>query len=260
MIKKHYKLIIFLLIIFTIFLIYKDNHINYFNYTSLGDGYALGINSYGVEEYGYSDFIQERLRENNKLKLYTKSFAEKDQSINRLYESIVTNEKKIIDNTERNIRQILRESDLVTLTIGLNDIIYQISITGNINEYQLNKIINQTEEDLTRLIKEIKQYYPKALYVIGYPQMPIENSYIKEGVKRLNQIYKKMDNIIYIDTTNIIGYEDFLQPTCLYPGKKGYYKISEEVIKKLAKDKNNWYTNNASLITMTEKKSWRKER
>ena len=105
-------------------------------------------------------------------------------------------------------------------------------MTGNINEYQLNKIINQTEEDLTRLIKEIKQYYPKDLYVIGYPQMPIENSYIKEGVKRLNQIYKKMDNIIYIDTTNIIGYEDFLQPTYLYPGKKGYYKISEEVIKK----------------------------
>ena len=52
MIKKHYKLIIFLLIIFVIFLIYKANHHNYFNYTSLGDGYALGISSYGEEDYG----------------------------------------------------------------------------------------------------------------------------------------------------------------------------------------------------------------
>lgn len=260
MIKKHYKLIIFLLIVFIIFLIYKDNHVKYFNYTSLGDGYALGVNSYGVEEYGYSDFIQEKLRENNKLKLYTKSFAEKDQSINSLYETIVTNEKKKIDNTERNIRQILRESDLVTLTIGLNDIIYQVSITRQINEYQLNRIIDKVEIELTQLIKEIKQYYPKDLYVIGYPNLPIENSYIREGIKKLNEIYKEMDNIIYIDTTSIIDREDFLQSICLYPGKKGYYKISEEVLKKLAKDKNNWYTNNASLITMTEQKSWRKER
>ena len=239
MIKKHYKLIIFLLIVFIIFLIYKDNHVKYFNYTSLGDGYALGVNSYGVEEYGYSDFIQEKLRENNKLKLYTKSFAEKDQSINSLYETIVTNKKKKIDNTERNIRQILRESDLVTLTIGLNDIIYQVSITRQINEYQLNRIIDKVEIELTQLIKEIKQYYPKDLYVIGYPNLPIENSYIREGIKKLNEIYKEMDNIIYIDTTSIIDREDFLQSICLYPGKKGYYKISEEVLKKLAKDKNN---------------------
>ena len=239
MIKKHYKLIIFLLIVFIIFLIYKDNHVKYFNYTSLGDGYALGVNSYGVEEYGYSDFIQEKLRENNKLKLYTKSFAEKDQSINSLYETIVTNEKKKIDNTERNIRQILRESDLITLTIGLNDIIYQVSITRQINEYQLNRIIDKVEIELTQLIKAIKQYYPKDLYVIGYPNLPIENSYIREGIKKLNEIYKEMDNIIYIDTTSIIAREDFLQSICLYPGKKGYYKISEEVLKKLAKDKNN---------------------
>ena len=68
-IKKHYKLIIFLLIIFVIFLIYKANHHNYFNYTSLGDGYALGISSYGEEDYGYSDFIKDRLQEEKKLKI-----------------------------------------------------------------------------------------------------------------------------------------------------------------------------------------------
>lgn len=239
MIKKHYKLIIFLLIIFTVFLIYKDNHVNYFNYTSLGDGYALGVNSYGVEEYGYSDFIQEKLRENNKLKLYTKAFTEQDQSINRLYEAIVTNEKKTINNTERNIRQILRESDLVTLTIGLNDIIYQISISRNISEYRLNRIMDKIETELIQLIQEIKQYYPKELYVVGYPNLPIENSYIKEGIKKLNDIYKKIDNVTYIDITSIIDYKDFLQTNCLYPSKKGYYKISKEVLKKLAKDKNN---------------------
>ena len=59
MIKKYYKLIIFLLVVFIIFLIYKDNHNHYFNYTSLGDGFALGINSYGEIDYSYSDFIKD---------------------------------------------------------------------------------------------------------------------------------------------------------------------------------------------------------
>ena len=57
------------LIIFVIFIIYKTNHYNYFNYTALGDGYALGINSYGDQGYGYSDFLRDRLQKEKKLNI-----------------------------------------------------------------------------------------------------------------------------------------------------------------------------------------------
>ena len=97
MIKKYYKLIIFLLVVFIIFLIYKDNHNHYFNYTSLGDGFALGINSYGEIDYSYSDFIKDEFLTDKRLKLYTKDFSKKDQSIEHLYESITTNEKITIE-------------------------------------------------------------------------------------------------------------------------------------------------------------------
>ena len=153
MIKNHYKLIIFLLIILLIFLIYKTNHNNYINYTSLGDGYALGINSYGNEDYGYSDFIKDELQKESKLNIYTKKFAEKDQSINHLYEKIVTNERINVGKAEKNIKQTLRESDLITMTIGLNDLIYQISITPNMNDYKLKGIINELQKYIKSLIK-----------------------------------------------------------------------------------------------------------
>lgn len=236
MIKKHYKLIILILIIFVVFLIYKTNHNNYFNYTSLGDGYALGINSYGEKDYGYSDFIKDELQKEKKLNVYTKEFAEKDQSINHLYESIVTNEKKQIDKVEKNLKQILRESDLVTLTIGLNDLIYHIAITPNMNEYKLEKIIKSMKEDIKRLITEIKTYYQKEIYIIGYPDIPIENKYIKKGIKKLNKIYQNLDTITYIPSFDIIYENEFLNPNSIYPSKISYKKMAEKLIQKLNKN------------------------
>ncbi len=235
MIKKHYKLIIFLLIILLIFLIYKTNHNNYINYTSLGDGYALGINSYGNEDYGYSDFIKDELQKESKLNIYTKKFAEKDQSINHLYEKIVTNERINVGKAEKNIKQTLRESDLITMTIGLNDLIYQISITPNMNDYKLKGIINELQKDIKILIKEIKAYYPKQILIIGYPEIPIKNDYIKKGIKMLNKIYKNQDDIIYISTEDIINNKDFLYSESFYLSKEGYKKIADKVIKNLKK-------------------------
>lgn len=236
MIRKHYKLIIFLLVIFVIFLIYKENHNHYFNYTSLGDGYALGINSYSEIDYGYSDYIKDELLTDKRLKLYTKDFSKKDQSIEHLYESITTNEKITIDSMEINLKQTLRESNLITMTIGLNDLIYHVAITPEMSEYQLNKIIEEIDNNLNKLIKEIKKYYPKTIYIIGYPNIPIENIYIKEGIDKLNELYQNTKGITYIATTDVIYNSDFLNPNNIYPSKEGYKKIADKVLQKLNKN------------------------
>lgn len=239
MIKRHYKLIIFLLIIFTIFVIYKSNHYNYFNYTALGDGYALGINSYGEQGYGYSDFLKDKFRKEKKLNIYSKEFASKDQSINNLQEIIVTNKKITSNSKEKNIKQTLRESDLVTLSIGLNDLIYHITITPNMNEYKLEKIMIDIEKDIKELVNEINKYYQKQIYVIGYPEIPIENKYIREGIEMLNKIYVNLDNIVYVSTDNIIDSSDFLYSKSIYPRTLAYEKVTGKIIKKLANKKNN---------------------
>lgn len=238
MIKKHYKLIICFLVIFIVFLIYKENHIHYFNYTSLGDGYALGINSYQEINYGYSDFIKDDFMKSKKLKLYTKNFSDKNESIKDLYEDLVTNKKITNHNVQLNLKQTIRESNLITMTVGLNDLIYHIAITENMNEYKLDKIMKEIEKNLEEFLQELKKYYPQKIYMIGYPNIPFENVYINKGIKKLNELFANMDNVIYIPTTTVLTNQDFLNPNSIYPSKEGYYKIAKEVLKKLAKQEN----------------------
>ena len=140
-----------------------------------------------------------------------------------------------VGESEKNIKQVLRESDLVTLSIGLNDIIYKISITPDITDKKVNTIVDNVTLELNQLIVEINKYYPKKVYLIGYPDIPMENIYIKKGIKRLNRNMKEISNTVYINTEECIHHEDFLKSKSFYPSKYGYYKIYQELRKKLAK-------------------------
>lgn len=238
MLKKHFKLLIFILIIFIIFLIYKTNHKNYLTYIPLGDGYAQGQNSYGIIDYGYSDYLKDKIKEGEKLKFYTKEFTSKDASITSLTDTIIINQKMTYKNTKYNVRQLLREADIVTLSIGLNDLIYQFAIEQQLTEENYHNILKKITSDYNKLLKEIKKYYPKTIYIIGYPNIPNVSSNLKKGLEYLNKFLSKKKDIIYIKTTKIITEKDFKNPTSYYISNEGYQKIAREVIKKLAKEKN----------------------
>ena len=85
-IKKYKKLIFFLIICLIIFLIFKYNNHHNISYIALGDGFALGKNSYGQIDYGYSDHVKDYIDKNNKLNKYIKTFSEEDASINTIYQ------------------------------------------------------------------------------------------------------------------------------------------------------------------------------
>ena len=55
--KKNLKLVFLIIVILSIFLIYKFTNNKYLNYTSIGDGLSKGIDSYANIDYGYSDYI-----------------------------------------------------------------------------------------------------------------------------------------------------------------------------------------------------------
>ena len=215
MLKKHFKLLIFILIIFIIFLIYKTNHKNYLTYIPLGDGYAQGKNSYGIIDYGYGDYLKDKIKEGE-----------------------IINQKMDYKNTKYNVRQLLREADIVTLSIGLNDLIYQFAIEQQLTEENYHNILKKITSDYNKLLKEIKKYYPKTLYIIGYPNIPNASPNLKKGLEYLNKFLSKKKDIIYIKTTKIITEKDFKNPTSYYISNEGYQKIAREVIKKLAKEKN----------------------
>ena len=72
LIKKYKFLIILILVCTSIFFIYRKNDKNNINYTSLGDALAIGVDSFGRIDYGYSDYVKNFLKEQNKLNQYIK--------------------------------------------------------------------------------------------------------------------------------------------------------------------------------------------
>lgn len=237
-IKKHIKLLIFILVIISIYLIYKLNNNNNLTYIALGDGYASGENSYGIVDYGYSDYLKDYLKKNNNLNFYTKKFSSDDIMITTLYENIIINKKVQEQDRTINIKQSLRESSIVTLSIGLNDLIYKISLEENyITNSKLDKIVNNTYKDFQSLIKEIKKYYLGEIYVIGYPRKNIKDNNLNEALRKLNNLYKDNEDVTYIDTYYIFkNNSNYLSnPNSIYPNIKGYKAISDEIITNLNK-------------------------
>ncbi len=234
-IKKYIKLIVLIITCIFVYLIYTNNHnIKNINYISLGDGYAKGINSYGEKSYSYSDYMKDEIASNNQLNNYY-NYGEEDIKIKDLYNNILIN---IQHDDQPNIKQALREADILTISIGLNDLIYRkniyISNVGNANE----KIIQNIIIDLDQLITEIKKYYKKDIYLIGYYNFYPQDSVDKKLLDNLNAKYKsysKRKNIIYIDNSNmnthLITYLD--NPNSYYPNTEGYKKIYSNLSSKI---------------------------
>jgi len=230
--KKHKKFLLLIVIFSSVLIIYKNNNKNDICYTSLGDGFAKGIDSYGQEDYGYSDYLKDYLKEANRLNVYSKDFTDKEYMINTLYADIIMDKKG-----KTNIKQTLRESKIVTLSIGLNDLLYKLSVTENINQYKLEKIISDIDKSLDVLLEEINKYYKGKIYIIAYYYKKTDNYYLTEGVKKLNELYKNKKNIIYISSEKVENnYQKyFLNPSSLYPNREGYMEIYKEIALKISK-------------------------
>ena len=48
------------------FFIYKSNYNKNIRILNIGDGVAMGINSYGINDYSYADYYKEIINKNNK--------------------------------------------------------------------------------------------------------------------------------------------------------------------------------------------------
>lgn len=236
-IKKHKKLIMLILTIISIFFIYKINNKNNINYTTIGDGFSVGIDSYGVIDYGYSDYIKDYLEKNNKLNRYIKSFSYQNISIETLYEQILSNKKLKLGEEEINIRKTLRETNILTLSIGLNDLLYQFNITKEQTPNSINSALKEIEKNFNNLIDEIKKYYPKEIYVMGYYNVILENEQLNKAIKSLNKIYEKNENVIYVPTYELFKNNPSFcsNPNSIYPNRIGYQAIANEFIVKISK-------------------------
>lgn len=232
---KIFSLFITILLVFEIYALGKTNKIYY---VSLGDSLALGQNSYGKIDYGYSDYIKDYLQKSKKLAYYTKKYAHSGYTSSDLI-------KEINNNSE--IKKDLREGDLLTLSIGANDLLHEIDL----KKLEINKILSlKTKVDnimpnLEHCLKEIRKYAKNRIVIVGYYN-PIPFLFNTSG-NDLDKLFAYIDekysvlakkyNCEYISIYQLFkNNSNFLPNTSdIHPNSVGYREIAKIIIKKLKK-------------------------
>ena len=222
--SKLTKLIILIILSLSVYFIYNITMNSKYKIINLGDKLSLGYNSYGIKEASYIDYYKDYLLKEKKEVEIINEYSKENQSIkNILY---------TIKNTS-SIKKDLLDSNILIITLGYNDLLYDLSLEENKNPYSLNKIISDIKTDYNNLIKEISKYYHKDIIVIGYYKSNKNDYYINQGIIRLNQLLKSNKNIYYINTYDLINNPKYFNnPDSYYPNIQAYQLISKKIISK----------------------------
>ena len=243
--KKNIKIIIFILSLFLVFIIYKifSNENEKIIYVPLGDSIAEGMTPYHNIDYGYTDYIKDYLNRKNKLSFYTKKYTKSGYTIQDITNDI--NNNKIIEENSNKIylKEILRESDLVTLTVGANNFIKGLNIddisSKILDMESTKKEIDSILNEYKNLLILLKKYAKNQIIVTGYfnpfQRLDLYKKEVDEIVKYFNYEVESICEelgIIYIDIFDILNNKDFFpNPVDIHPNKTGYKLISENIIK-----------------------------
>ena len=196
--NRKIKLLILIALSLSVILIYNKTNNHNINYTTIGDSLSLGIDSYGKQDYGYSDYIKDYLIETNKLKSYSKSYTNKKMLINDIKVALISDQKMTNYNTKTNLKVILSETDILTLSIGIDDLMYKMTMLSENTDNNLNIIIDEIKTSYNELISEIRKIYRGPIYTVGYYNLQSNNDFYDKAIEKLNNIYKENKNVIYI--------------------------------------------------------------
>ena len=230
--KRLIKLVVLLIISLSVIFIYNQTNNSSYTITSIGDKLSLGYNSYGIKEYSYIDFIKEEYeKEKDKVNI-NQEYSSTDQTIK--------NTLNIMKNTP-NIKKVLSDSNLLIITLGYNDLLVSISMEEEMSPSKLNKILEEINKNYQELITEIKKYYHNNIVVVGYYSPNINDYYKEKGIQELNKILQNNQNIIYIDTNNLLKDREkyFQNPKSYYPNHYAYDSIAQKIIRKTLENKEN---------------------
>lgn len=221
------KKIIFTIILFlSCYLIYTLTNNNNLNYVTLGDSLSKGVTPYFANGYGYSNYIVDYLKKNNKLNSYNDDFTGVDYHITDLINLININ----YETNNQTINQAIHSADIITISVGMQELYYKI----NTNDTNIYTYIDKMLEDTEELFTLIRKNNNKKIYMLGYYNTKNTNQDLFNYANiKLKEICQK-NKITYIDTQSIF-YKNttyFENPNSFNPNLQGYYKIYEKIIEK----------------------------
>lgn len=247
--KRRYKLLIGFIIsgiiLTIIFFLTQDKKIYYL---SLGDSLAVGTTADSSNYYSYGDYIQKYLEKNNKLEFYTKNFSYENYRSIDLLNDLNINKKIIIDNKQISIKNALIKADIVTLSIGMNDLFYKLNVMNDLKLNNQSSIYNYVDEslgDINKLLFELRKACKEQIIVIGFynPFINYNNNMAQDADPIIKYANNKLENIVlkynmtYINTYNIfINHPEYLSDSLnIHPTILGYKSISTDIINNINK-------------------------
>ncbi len=228
------KILIIGIIILSVFIIYLTTLDKKVYYLTLGDEIALGLTQNGYYEKNYTEYIKEYLDKKNKLEKYINEFSTQGYRITDIINDI--NNNKEIEDTKITIKNALIKADLITLSIGTNDIISKIEDTKKLNKIDyknLEKNMQTIQKDLEKLLKELREYCKEDIILIGI-YINTDNERCKNIILNTNEQMKEISNkynIKYIDLYNILNSNQKA-----YPTKEDQKLISDNIIEEINKN------------------------
>lgn len=212
------KILLILFLFLSCYIIYAKTYDDKKFYLAVGDGITAG----------YNDIIINYLDNLDVLKEYNNSFINKDYRIKDLIRVIKYNEEMNINNKSVSIHYLLKEADIITLSIGMNDIYYKL----NNNTKDIYSYVNEIVNDMEILLDSIKKYSCNKVIVLGFYNITNKNNdiftYLNYKVKSLVETY----GYDYIELANIINKEHLQSTDNYYLNEEGNQLISKLIVEK----------------------------
>lgn len=219
------------IIILSIFIIYLTTIDRKVYFLALGDQISLGQTTDNNEK-NYNEYPTEYLKQKNKLEKSITEFSQQGYRITDIINDIKNNKEL---NNKITIKNALIKADLVTISIGTNDIITKIDTENKLNNIDYNRLYKNIKEiliDLEKLFDLLRQYCKEDIILVGI-NINTTDKKINEMIKFTNEKFKEISNkyrIIYIDCL-----EEKIENK-IYPTKENYKELGDRIIEIINKN------------------------
>ena len=165
-----------------------------------------------------------------------KDFINSDYHLKDLLNIIKYNQELDIDNKTESIHKLLKESDIVIISIGMNDIYYKL----NDNTKEIYSYVNDIINNYNIILKEISKYDNKYVFILGYYNITNKNNdiftYVNYKIKNIVNNY----HYTYLDLNKILyNNKNYYQKSnVFYLNNAGYEQIYKLIVENLKKS---WY-------------------
>ena len=165
--------------------------------------------------------------------IVNKDFVNNDYHIADIVNILKYNQELDINNKSESIHKLLKQSNIVIISIGMNDIYYKLNNDSKEIYTYLNDMIDSYED----ILKVISYYDYDEVYILGYYNITNEKNDIFNYINyKLRKIVDKYD-YKYIDLNKILYNNDIFYKKndnfCL--NNSGYNEIYELIVENLKK-------------------------